>query len=206
MYRSKRGPMLLLVGLALLVPLFTSTGAGAAPSPPGNNGTVKVEGAELDRLHDNDPHVGCQFFVQWYGFDAGTRTATVTFTAQAPTGSGEALLTDTFTFEGSGSGNALDAQRPYDLTQALAGYTPQAQQGFHVKLTVETDVSHGADEKHKVFWVRGCTLRSIHRSMLLRVRGCRSPSHHAPCSTSPKRVNVTRSKLPSVERGGQVPT
>ncbi len=152
----RRGPMLIVAGMTLLLPLVWATVASAAPNPPGNNGTVKVEGEAIDNLHDNDPHVGCAFFLQWYGFDAGTRTTTVTFESQPPTGQDDVLLTDTFTFEGSGSGNTLDAQRSYDLTDALAAFTPQPQQGFHVMLTVNTDFSQGSDVKHKVFWVSGC--------------------------------------------------
>src|SRR4051812_4401807 len=146
---------LVAAGTALTLPALWSATAAAAPAPPGNNGTVKVEGEAMDRLHDNDPHVGCQFFIQWYGFDEGSRTSTVTFAAQAPTGSGETLTTDTVTFDGHGSGNALDHQESYDLTSALAGREP-VHEGFHVKLTVATDGSHGANEKHKVFWVSGC--------------------------------------------------
>src|SRR3954471_10720822 len=146
---------LVAAGTALTLPALWSATAAAAPAPPGNNGTVKVEGEAMDRLHDNDPHVGCQFFIQWYGFDEGSRTSTVTFAAQAPTGSGETLTTDTVTFDGHGSGNVLDHQESYDLTSALAG-RESAHEGFHVKLTVATDGSHGANEKHKVFWVSGC--------------------------------------------------
>ena len=156
MRRTRRGPMLIVAGLTMFLPLAWSAVASAAPSPLGNNGTVKVEGEAIDHLHDNDPHVGCAFFLQWYGFDEGTRHTTVTFDAQPPTGHGDLLLTDSFTFEGSGAGNDLDAQRSYDLTDALASFTPQAQQGFHVKLTVDTDFSQGSDVKHKVFWVSGC--------------------------------------------------
>ena len=152
---ARRGALLIVGGLTLLLPSLWATVAAAAPNPPGNNGTVKVEGEALDKLHDNDPHVGCAFFLQWYGFDEGTRTTIVTFDAQPPTGHGDTLLTDTFTFEGSGSGNALDAQKSYDLTDALASFSPSVQ-GFHVKLTVDTDFSQGADVKHKVFWVSGC--------------------------------------------------
>src|SRR3954452_1051309 len=146
---------LVAAGTALTLPALWSATAAAAPAPPGNNGTVKVEGEAMDRLHDNDPHVGCQFFIQWYGFDEGSRSSTVTFAAQAPTGSGETLTTDTVSFDGHGSGNTLDHQESYNLTSALAGREP-AHEGFHVKLTVATDGSHGANEKHKVFWVSGC--------------------------------------------------
>src|SRR3954470_23915833 len=102
---SKRGPLVVVFGMGLIAPLlWTSAAAFASANPPGNNGTVKVEGETFDSLHDNDPHVGCQLLIQWYGFDAGARTTTVTFDAQPPTGTGQGqtLLTDTFTFTGSG--------------------------------------------------------------------------------------------------------
>ena len=33
---------------------------------------------------------------------------------------------------------------------------PHPQQGYHVKLTVNTPYSHGSDKKSKVFWVEPC--------------------------------------------------
>jgi LPXTG-motif cell wall-anchored protein len=57
---------------------------------------------------------------------------------------------------GGGSEAGLDASETYDLTDALQGFEPHPQQGWHVKLTVNNDGSQGADVKHKVFWVTGC--------------------------------------------------
>ena len=140
-----------LAGFALLAPVGAHSSA-----PPGNNGTVKVDGEEFDKLHDNDPHVSCTFWIQWYGFDEGTQTSSVTFQAWPPTGNGETLMDDEVSFSGHGSGNTLDFQKAYDLTAALATYTPHPKQGFHVKLTIHTTGSIGADAKHKVFWVGPC--------------------------------------------------
>jgi len=140
-----------LAGFALLAPVGAHSSA-----PPGNNGTVKVDGEEFDKLHDNDPHVSCTFWIQWYGFDEGTQTSSVTFQAWPPTGNGETLMDDEVSFSGHGSGNTLDFQKAYDLTAALATYTPHPKQGFHVKLTIHTTGSIGADTKHKVFWVGPC--------------------------------------------------
>ena len=134
-----------LAGFALLAPVGAHSSA-----PPGNNGTVKVDGEEFDKLHDNDPHVSCTFWIQWYGFDEGTQTSSVTFQAWPPTGNGETLMDDEVSFSGHGSGNTLDFQKAYDLTAALATYTPHPKQGFHVKLTIHTTGSIGADAKHKV--------------------------------------------------------
>jgi hypothetical protein len=134
---------------------------GASADPPGNNGTVKIDGVDFDDHPDNEPHVGCVFQVDWYGFDAGDLFSDVTFEVHPPTGSPEVILEDeVFIGEddnsGGGSEAGLDASETYDLTTALQGFEQHPQQGWHVKLTVNNDGSQGADVKHKVFWVTGC--------------------------------------------------
>ena len=132
--------------------------AGAAPADPaGNNGTVKIDGEPLDDSPNNNPHVGCNFEVDFYGFDQGDLWAEVTFEAQPPTGRG-ILLTD-FVFIGedpAGGGTDLDASEVYELSAALSGYDAHPQQGFHVRLTVNAEGAQGADTKHKTFWVEDC--------------------------------------------------
>lgn len=133
-----------------------------ASQPPGNNGTVKVDDVPFDDHPDNEPHVGCVFQIDFYGYDEGDLWATVRFDAQAPTGD-ELLLEDDDIFigedsnAGGGSTAGLDASRSYDLTDELASFDPHPQQGYHVKLTVHADGSQGADTKHKVFWIEGCS-------------------------------------------------
>ena len=148
-----------LIGGALLVP----GAAVAASNPPGNNGTVKIDARPFDAAPDNEPHVGCTFQVDFYGYDEGDLEAQVTFEAQAPTlrpdGAGQVLLTDSvFIGEddnaGGGSEAGLDAKRTYRLD--LTGITPHPVQGVHVRLTVDAEGSQGAETKHKVFWVTGC--------------------------------------------------
>lgn len=146
----------LLVALAIAAPSFT----GAA-NPPGNNGTIKLDRLEFDSHPNNQPHVGCRFEVDWYGFDAGNLFSDVEFAVHPPTGRPVVIRTDrVFIGEddnsGGGSMAGLDAEREYDLTHELRSYTPHAQQGWHVKLTVRSDGSQGANTKHKVFWVEGC--------------------------------------------------
>ena len=136
--------------------------AFAAPNPPGNNGTIKVDREPFDTAPNNEPHVGCTFQVDFYGFDEGALNADVTFEAWAPTqreSDSQVLLTDTVfigedTNAGGGSEAGLDAEQTYTLD--LTGITPHPQQGVHVKLTIHADGSQGADVKHKVFWVTGC--------------------------------------------------
>jgi hypothetical protein len=137
--------------------------AWAAPNPPGNNGTIKVDDLPFDDHPNNEPHVGCTFQVDFYGFDQGDLDADVTFEAHPPTlrpgGGSQVLLHDTVFIgeddnSGGGSEAGLDASKTYTL--AFPGITPHRVQGFHVKLTVHAEGSQGADTKYKVFWVRGC--------------------------------------------------
>jgi hypothetical protein len=136
--------------------------ASAAPNPPGNNGTVKIDRTPFDDLPDNEPHVGCRFQVDFYGYDEGDLDAQVTFEAHPPTqraGGNQVLLTDTVFIgeddnRGGGSEAGLDASKTYTLD--VTGIQPHPVQGFHVKLTIHAEGSKGADVKHKVFWVTGC--------------------------------------------------
>jgi hypothetical protein len=139
-----------------------SSGASASADhdPPGNNGTIKIDGLPFDDAPDNEPHPGCTFQVDFYGFDEGSLSADVSFEAIAPT-SGGVVRTDEVpigedSHAGGGSEAGLDASRTYDLSGDLAGITPQPKQGWHVKLTIHADGSQGSDVKHKVFWVSDC--------------------------------------------------
>src|SRR5687767_10172404 len=142
--------------------LILAAASPAMADPAGNNGTIKVDGVDFDSHPDNEPHVGCVFEIDFYGFDESPDYfADVTFEAQAPTQGGVLLTDSVFIGEDDSSGAAtpdgLDAHVTYDLSAALADIEPQPQQGHHVKLTVEADGSQGADTKFKVFWVEGCT-------------------------------------------------
>jgi LPXTG-motif cell wall-anchored protein len=159
--RAIGGLLSMLLGGALLVASIPGQ-AGAQPGgPPGNNGTIKVDREAFDDHPDNEPHVGCIFQVDFYGFDEGDLNAHVTFEVQPPTGKPvEILSDDVFIGEddngGGGSEAGLDASETYDLSSLLQGFDPHPQQGWHVKLTVNAEGSQGADTKHKVFWVTGC--------------------------------------------------
>ena len=131
-----------------------------AQDPPGNNGTVKVDGVEFDTTPGNEPHVDCTFQIDFYGFDAGGLDASVNFTGQAPTGKDISLIDDTVTLEDdpAGGGTDLDAEAEYDLSSVIGQLgDPHPQQGYHIKLTVEVpEGSQGAYSKYKVFWVQPC--------------------------------------------------
>lgn len=146
-------PLSMLLALAVAAPV-------AANNPPGNDGTVKIDGLDFDRHPNNEPHVGCTFEVDFYGFDEGDLWADVTFEAHPPTGHGILLTDRVFIGEddhsGGGSEAGWDASAEYDLKQVLSAYPVHPQQGYHVKLTINADGSQGADTKHKVFWVGPC--------------------------------------------------
>jgi hypothetical protein len=144
--------MLSVVALVMLA--LTPAALG---DPPGNNGTVKIDGVAFDDHPDNEPHVGCVFQIDFYGFDQGNLSAQVTIDAQAPTKGGQ-IYTNSIAIgeDAAGGGTDLDASLTVDLSNALVGIKPHPQQGFHLKLTVNAEGSIGADTKHKVFWVTGC--------------------------------------------------
>lgn len=143
-----------------VVVLATMSLAGtAAADPKGNNGTIKIDGVALQGGQANEPHVTCQFAIEFYGYDKGDLNASVTFELQSPTkrtSGSQVLLTDTLPIGGdpAGGGTDLDASKLYTLD--FTGVTPHAKQGYHVKVTVHADGSRGADTKHKVFWVQPC--------------------------------------------------
>jgi hypothetical protein len=146
--------------VAAIVGMIAMTGTSAsAVNPPGNNGTVKVDNISLDgQPNANEPHVGCLFDLEWYGFDANA-VSEVTFETQPPTGS-RVLLTDTVQLAdtdntGGGSPEGLDATQGYMLHFKASDYQHPVQ-GYHVYLTINTTGSIGADVKHKVFWVTDC--------------------------------------------------
>jgi LPXTG-motif cell wall-anchored protein len=144
--------------VTMAVGMLLAAGPATAQDPPGDNGTVKVDGVEFDDHPDNEPHVGCIFQVDFYGFDQGDLQAAVTFEAIPPTGDAILIEDDEVAIgeDEAGGGTDLDASRTYDLTELLAGIEPHPQQGWHVRLTVHAEGSIGADTKFKVFWVTGC--------------------------------------------------
>jgi hypothetical protein len=150
-------------GKPVQAPAAQNQQTAGAHNPSGNNGTIKIDREAFDDAPNNEPHVGCVFQVDFYGYDKGDLHAQVIFEAHPPTlptGSDRTLLTDTVFIgaddaSGGGSQAGLDASRTYTLD--LSGITPHPQQGVHVKLTIHADGSRGADVKHKVFWVTGCT-------------------------------------------------
>ena len=168
--RTRRRSLTVCRGLAAATSLtLVGWGAMALPAvanhastgdPAGNNGTVKITPqAEDDGIPQNTPHVSCAFDIEWYGFDEGADiVSTVEFTMQAPTSDVSLSGTEpSQVFVGGdpagGAGTDFDGEATYTL--GFAG-NPDPRQGYHVKVTVHTPGSQGADTKNKVFWVTPC--------------------------------------------------
>lgn len=148
-----------LAGAALAIPgMLMVAGTDASARPPGNNGTIKIDGIPFDQHPDNEPHVTCIFEVDFYGYDEGDLNATVTFKAQPPTGKDILLVQDRIFIgeDPAGGGTDVDAQVEFDLSDELALYMAHVNQGYHVKLKVNAPGSIGKDTKYKTFWVTGC--------------------------------------------------
>ena len=166
-------PLQMVAGLSALslaaLLAFAGPAGAAAADPAGNNGTIKIDDVTLndptDDAPNNEPHPGCNFEVDFYGFDAGVdHYATVTFAVHNATRGDdvleahpEAVFIGGDANDGGGSETGFDASQFYNLYQALTdgGYEP-GRMGYHIKLTVHADGSIGADTKHKVFWVTDC--------------------------------------------------
>jgi hypothetical protein len=88
----------------------SSAAPGRRADPPGNNGTVKVDGVVFDDDPNNEPHVDCIFQIDWYGFDEGDFLSHVTFEVRPPTGKPVVLLEDdVFIGEDDNSGGGSEA-------------------------------------------------------------------------------------------------
>jgi hypothetical protein len=147
--------------VAILAGVGSSVANAKGTVPPENGGTVKIDGTPFDDQPNNQPHTGCAFQIDFYGYGQGDLSATVTFEAAPPTvpAGDRVLLTDTVFIgeddsSGGGSEAGLDASETYGLD--FAGMEPHPQLGFHVKVTVKAEGSQGADVKYKLYWVTGC--------------------------------------------------
>jgi LPXTG-motif cell wall-anchored protein len=171
------GGVLIALGLTAPAPAGARTGQG---DPPGNNGIVKIDAVAFDDHPDNEPHVGCVFQVDFHGFDQGDLDASVTFALVAPTAADGDLAAANLAIgeDAAGGGTDLDATATYDLSSALQGVEPHAQQGIHLRLTVHADGSQGADTKFKEFWVTGCGTPPASTTTTTK------PGHHGSTTTT----------------------
>ncbi len=155
-FRQSRA--ILFVSLAAMAALIVPQGTASAEDPPGNNGTVKLDGIVFDDHPNNEPHVGCIFQLDYYGFDEGDLFAKVRFVVIPPSGS-NVVVKRGRTFIGedpAGGGTDLDASQTFNLASVLQPYYYHPNQGYHIKVVVNAEGSIGNDTKYKVFWVEDC--------------------------------------------------
>ncbi len=139
-----------LLNLILVFFLASLSFVTLANNPPGSNGTIKIQGQDIDSIPDNDPHPGCEFDVEWYNFDEGPNlTSQVNFTAIAPTAGGTLELGGIFIGEDPADGS-LDARHSFDIQSIFAGVEAHPNQGYHTKLEI---LATDGTRKSKVFWV-----------------------------------------------------
>ncbi|MGC5017612.1 hypothetical protein [Micromonospora sp. DT47] len=133
----------------------------AAPhNPAGDNGTVKIDGKSFEDKVDNQPHVTCDFELEFFNFDT-YQAADITLTAQPPSGNGKVVwyLKNKVISTDDAGGAENDHDEVIRLSSAdldLAGLEAHPKQGYHLKLDVDLTDGRSSDAKHKVFWLQPC--------------------------------------------------
>ena len=181
-----------LVAVPTLVVGMAGRAAASSSAPPGNNGTIKIDGMPIDSGQDNDPHVACQFNIELFGYDVGAHTAQIVLDAHPPSGTGN-IANDSFPFQAKSraqGGATFDAAKPYDLANRLSGFTA-TNQGVHIKASVSVD---GANPKHKVFWVN-CGSQS--QAVAPSASSSTSPSTSTAATKAPAVSSATATAAPS---------
>ncbi|GAA4561778.1 hypothetical protein GCM10023176_01140 [Micromonospora coerulea] len=145
--------------LAFAAPAWAAAPLAGPHNPPGDNGTVKIDGTPFEDHVDNQPHVGCEFELEFFNFDEGD-TADITLAAQPPSGKFQQVkFLDNYIISNdpaSGANDDHDEVIKFSANDlALAGVEAHPEQGYHVKLTVDLTDGHGK-AKHKVFWIQPC--------------------------------------------------
>jgi hypothetical protein len=192
-----------LVTAGLVVVVLGSLPGGAATAAPGNNGTVKIENADVDSIDDaneaNHPHVACPFAIRWYGFDEGTQDAVVAFAGQEPSGTDAVAALEGATalsFTGGAGGDVLNHTEIYRLD--TSGLVAQDVQGFHVKVTVTTTSSLGNDTKSKVFWLGPCASPSPSPTPTVSETPSETPTPSESATETPSVLPTELTQTPSI--------
>ncbi|MFG3599997.1 LPXTG cell wall anchor domain-containing protein [Micromonospora chersina] len=136
--------------------------AGNPHNPKGDNGTVKIDGAEFTDKVDNQPHVTCEFELEFFNFDQDQK-ANITLWAQAPSASPKDKVVWSKSNVVISTDPASGAQNDHDEVIKLSskdldltGLQLHPKQGYHIKLDVDLTDGKAFDDKHKVFWLKPC--------------------------------------------------
>ncbi|MEV4536491.1 LPXTG cell wall anchor domain-containing protein [Asanoa sp. NPDC049518] len=143
--------------------LALASPAAAQMDPPGANGDVKIDGFPYAEANSNEPHVSCQFRVEFFNFDKDEH-ADIILSTQPPSGKFVEIerLTNVLVSDDAATGGSVkrdpDAYFEFSADDlALDVAEPHPQQGYHIKLTVDRRNHPEWTEKHKVFWLGPCT-------------------------------------------------
>jgi len=171
-------------------------------NPAGNNGTVFIHDVAGDHGPHNVPHVSCNFFVDFFGFDNG-QSVTVSFAGQAPTGKDTALggtwTGVVSTDDARGAGNDFDDELAFTADQlGVSTLGAPAKQGYHVKMSVTTN--EPGDQKYKVFWVQPCPALTPSTAVLGETSGTTSGTTTSTGTTVSATSATTGSKSPGGAR------
>ena len=184
-------------------------GSGTRSVPPGNNGTVKIDGQPLDQGTDNESHPGCSVSIDFFGYDQGDLQATYDLSLQPPSGRGELAAGSVFIGgDPAGGGGDFDGTTGLiDPTQALAssGATANPNQGYHVFLTVHAQGSIGSDVKHKVFWI-GCDTSSAGGGSGLPVRSARPDTQAGSAAAAARPATARQGRVAAARPARPVST
>lgn len=130
--------------------------------PPGNNGHIQIDEYAADGGKGNDPHPGCGFSINFFGYDTSTVanpvTAHITVAPWAPTKGGTIQhFTTSFPPYVRASGSQLDenfpTMDPAQVVSMFSGVAPK-KQGWHVRVTVTVQpLAIGSDVKHHMLWL-----------------------------------------------------
>jgi LPXTG-motif cell wall-anchored protein len=134
-----------------------------ATDPSGANGTVKIDGPAYQEDNRNEPHVSCEFQVEFFNFDQDEH-ATLIFEAwppSAPDFHEVRRLENVLVSKDKASGGSYkrDPDEVFRFSAAdlnLNKAQAHPKQGYHIKLTVDRQNHPGWTEKHKVFWLQPC--------------------------------------------------
>ncbi|MFU8854592.1 hypothetical protein ACNAW0_27005 [Micromonospora sp. SL1-18] len=145
--------------LAFAAPAWAT---GNPHNPPGDNGTVKIDGPPFTDKVDNKPHVTCEFELEFFNFDKDQR-ANLTLWAQAPSATPKDKVVwskkDVLISDDPASGAANDHDVVIKLSANdldLTGLTLHPKQGYHLKLDVKLIGGKSSGAKSKVFWLQPC--------------------------------------------------
>ena len=126
-------------------------GGAQGQQPPPQPGTIKVNGVDIDDIPQNQPHQGCNFVIEFRGFE-GNGTATATISLIAPTPGGSTTVSTTLQDDPAGGANDLDGVIVINALSLVQSVPPHPIQGHHVRIDVDAQDVH----KSKVVWIELC--------------------------------------------------